>query len=331
VVVENNHLSVDQNHSRSEELVNCQGDSSCRTTVRDKYRQEYDKVQARITSCTGAEQCVAVAKELRALQSDYSARMSEIQEKARMQGLDSLTPAEVREWADLRGAMSNIDASRNLVLHRAQVTGGSEETTQEIVKIMGQTGIAASAGVAGGISKAGAKVINSDQSQQANADKGSKSEVAGKTNYPEGINFKIEQPKHLATLDGYSQKKGISGAHNADVFYKAASDNGVKIVSQTPGTVNGITHIKYQVPTKDRAGNFDGGYKKEILEKTVYDPKVFSDKRILELGQKAAANGYHDAIASGKREYMATADGVKFQVYLDQKTGTVTNFFPVTK
>ncbi|WP_448511213.1 hypothetical protein [Photorhabdus sp. MH8.4] len=40
---------------------------------------------------------VVVAKELRALQGDYSAWMSEIQEKARMQGLDSLTPAEVRE------------------------------------------------------------------------------------------------------------------------------------------------------------------------------------------------------------------------------------------
>ncbi|MER2373229.1 hemolysin BL-binding protein [Photorhabdus laumondii] len=157
MAVDNNHLSVEKNQSRSEELVNCQGDTSCRSAVRDKYRQEYDKVQERITTCSGADQCVAVAKELRALQGDYSARMSEIQEKARMQGLDSLTPAEVREWADLRGAMSNIDASRNLVLHRAQVTGGSEETTQEIVKIMGQTGIAASAGVAGGISKAGAK------------------------------------------------------------------------------------------------------------------------------------------------------------------------------
>ncbi len=33
-----------------------------------------------------------------------------------MQGLDSLTPAEVREWDDLRGAMLNIDASRNLVI-----------------------------------------------------------------------------------------------------------------------------------------------------------------------------------------------------------------------
>ncbi len=159
VVVDNNHLSVDQNRSRSEELVNCQRDSSCRATVRDKYRQEYDRVQARIATCSGADQCVAVAKELRALQGDYSARMSEIQEKARMQGLDSLTPAEVREWADLRGAMSNIDSSRNLVLHRAQVTGGSEETTQEIAKIMGQTGIAASAGVAGGINKTGAKGV----------------------------------------------------------------------------------------------------------------------------------------------------------------------------
>ncbi|WP_235525435.1 colicin D domain-containing protein [Photorhabdus heterorhabditis] len=176
--MDNNHLSVEKNQSRSEELVNCQGDSSCRSAVRDKYRQEYDKVQERITTCSGADQCVAVAKELRALQGDYSARISEIQEKARMQGLDSLTPAEVREWADLRGAMSNIDASRNLVLHRAQVTGSSEETTQEIVKIMGQTGIAASAGVAGGISKTGAKATHSDQGQKSNTDKGAQAETS---------------------------------------------------------------------------------------------------------------------------------------------------------
>ncbi|WP_262500017.1 hypothetical protein [Photorhabdus heterorhabditis] len=45
VVVDSNHLSVEQNQSRSEELVNCQGDTSCRSAVRDKYRQEYDKVQ----------------------------------------------------------------------------------------------------------------------------------------------------------------------------------------------------------------------------------------------------------------------------------------------
>ena len=147
--------------------------------------------------------------------------------------------------------------------------------------------------------------------------------------YPSGISFKINQPEHLAQLDGYSQKKGITGAHNADAFNKAVSDNGVKIITQEPG-VNGITHIKYQIPAKDRAGNIVG-YKNEVLEKTIYDPKIFSDEKILQLGQQAAAMGYKEAISSGNREYMATAGGIKFQVYLDQKTGIVTNFFPVTK
>ncbi|WP_325933648.1 CdiA family toxin C-terminal domain-containing protein [Leclercia adecarboxylata] len=119
------------------------------------------------------------------------------------------------------------------------------------------------------------------------------------------------------------------GAHNADAFNKAVADNGVKIISQEPSE-NGIIHIKYQIPAKDRAGNITG-YKNEILEKTIYDPKVYSDEKILQLGQQAAASGYKDAISSGNREYTATAGGVKFQVYLDQQTGTVTNFFPVTK
>ncbi|CNG82115.1 hemagglutinin/adhesin repeat-containing protein [Yersinia pseudotuberculosis] len=148
--------------------------------------------------------------------------------------------------------------------------------------------------------------------------------------YPERISFNINQKDHLATFDGFSQRKGISGTHNLDVFNQAASANGVKIVNQTPGPVDGITHIEYQIPAKDRAGNIVG-YKKETFEKTVYDPKVFTDEKMLDLGQQAAVNGYKAAVASGAREYTATAGGVKFQVFLDQKTGTVTNFFPVTK
>ncbi|MEQ4653856.1 CdiA family toxin C-terminal domain-containing protein [Providencia rettgeri] len=136
---------------------------------------------------------------------------------------------------------------------------------------------------------------------------------------------------HLSKADGFSQRRGISGGHNSDSFYRAASDNGVKILSETPTGINGITHITYQIPTKDRTGKFDGNYKQDVFEKTVYDPKIFSDTKILELGQRAAANGYSNAVASGKREYTATAGGVKFQVYLDPKTGTVTNFFPVGK
>ncbi|HFO8869744.1 TPA: contact-dependent inhibition toxin CdiA, partial [Escherichia coli] len=76
--------------------------------------------------------------------------------------------------------------------------------------------------------------------------------------YPSGIGFKINQPEHLAQLDGYSQKKGISGAHNADVFNKAVVDNGVKIISETPTGVRGITQVQYEIPTKDAAGNTTG-------------------------------------------------------------------------
>ncbi|WP_392558890.1 CdiA family toxin C-terminal domain-containing protein [Orbus mooreae] len=146
----------------------------------------------------------------------------------------------------------------------------------------------------------------------------------------DGISFNIEQPKHLATVEGFSQKSAISGGHNADAFYEAVQNNGVKIISETPTSVMGITEVKYQIPAYDRAGNVIG-YKEKLFTKTIYDPTILSDQEILYLGQQAATNGYKLAIASGAREYTASAGGMKFQVYLDPKTGTVTNFFPVTK
>ena len=147
---------------------------------------------------------------------------------------------------------------------------------------------------------------------------------------PDGISFNIDQPAHLSAVEKYTQQKGITGGHNADAFYSAANQNGVKIVSENPTGIPGVTEIKYQIPAKDRAGNITG-YKDKPLTKTIYDPKIVSDQKILELGQQAAANGYKSAIASGAREYTNSAGGISFRVYLDPKTGTVTNFFPVTK
>ncbi|EEZ1444354.1 contact-dependent inhibition toxin CdiA [Escherichia coli] len=149
--------------------------------------------------------------------------------------------------------------------------------------------------------------------------------------YPSGIGFKINQPEHLAQLDGYSQKKGISGAHNADVFNKAVVDNGVKIISETPTGVRGITQVQYEIPTKDAAGNTTGNYKgngAKPFEKTIYDPKIFTDEKMLQLGQEAAAIGYSNAIKNGLQAYDAKAGGVTFRVYIDQKTGVVSNFHP---
>ncbi|WP_181949596.1 CdiA family toxin C-terminal domain-containing protein, partial [Yersinia aleksiciae] len=145
--------------------------------------------------------------------------------------------------------------------------------------------------------------------------------------YPTGISFNISQKNHLAKFDGFTQKTGIKGAHNADEFYSAAVKNGVKIVSSTPSGINGITQVKYQVPAYDRAGNIVG-YKSTEYPKTIYSPKIFSDQKILDLGQQAASNGYNNAISKGLRQYDSAAGGVNFRIYIDQETGTVRNFHP---
>lgn len=155
--------------------------------------------------------------------------------------------------------------------------------------------------------------------------------ISKEITYEDGIHFALEQKNHLTTFDGITNK-GVYGTHNLNEFTQAASENGIKIISQTPSNVKGISEVVYQVPKKNREGNIiPGEFKDKPYVKTVYDPKVFSDQKMLDLGQQAASNGYKDAISQGRREYQSTAGGVKFQVYLDQETGRITNFFPVTE
>ncbi|WP_426161466.1 CdiA family toxin C-terminal domain-containing protein [Pseudoduganella sp. R-34] len=145
-------------------------------------------------------------------------------------------------------------------------------------------------------------------------------------------NFRDGIESHMTKFDGFSQAKGISGTHNLDEFMKAASNYDVKIVGQTQ-LAEGIAHIEYQIPKLDPAKNvmrdssgnvlYKGGF-----EKTVYDPRVYSDAQMAALGQQAAVNGYKAAMAAGKGQYSATAGGVQFQVYLDPKTGIVRNYHP---
>ncbi|PKQ72673.1 hypothetical protein AOX56_21865 [Aeromonas sobria] len=156
-----------------------------------------------------------------------------------------------------------------------------------------------------------------------------KGDVATVT-YPDGINIKINLPSHLSNVEKYTQQKGITGGHNADAFFSTASKNNVKILGEKQTETKGVIEVQYKIPSYDREGNVTG-YKDKVFTKTIYDPKIITDKKILDLGQQAASNGYKAAIAAGQREYTATAGGIKFQVYLDQKTGTVENFFPVAK
>lgn len=134
----------------------------------------------------------------------------------------------------------------------------------------------------------------------------------------------------MGSVVKYSQQKGITGGHNADAFYSTVSEKNVKIVGEMQTGTKGVTEVQYQIPAYDRAGNVTG-YKDKVFTKTIYDPKIITDRKILNLGQEAASKGYKAAIASGQREYTETAGGIRFQVYLDQKTGIVENFYPVAK
>jgi filamentous hemagglutinin len=95
----------------------------------------------------------------------------------------------------------------------------------------------------------------------------------------------------------------------------------------SPFCLAGITTVRYQIPSYDRAGNVIG-FKGKVFLKTVYDPKVFTDQKILDLGQQAAAGGYKDALSKELGQYESVAGGVTFRVYLDKATGAVTNFHP---
>ena len=149
--------------------------------------------------------------------------------------------------------------------------------------------------------------------------------------YPEGINFDTNQPNHLANLIGFKQQKGIKGAHNLNAFNQAVAQYNLKIVRKDKHpTIHGIYEIEYQVPKKNKLGQYTGDYRTPTkpLVKTVYDPNIISDAKILEWGQQAAAKGIDQAIANGKREFSETVNGIKFRVYIDDNTKEVKNFFP---
>ena len=143
--------------------------------------------------------------------------------------------------------------------------------------------------------------------------------------YPEGTNIDKELPKHLKGVDGVS-KKGVSGAHNLDTFNQVVANGDVLVVSRTEHpTIPGIYEIKYRARKNDGSGEF----RNRVWDKTVYDPAIHSDEKIVELGQRAISQGMEKAMTDGLSEFEATVDGLTFQIFLDPTTGFVRNVFPI--
>ncbi|AWH89378.1 hemagglutinin repeat-containing protein [Limnobaculum parvum] len=145
------------------------------------------------------------------------------------------------------------------------------------------------------------------------------------------LNYKANIAEHLANFDGFTQSRGIKGGHNANSFYDSVKQYGVQIVSETPTGTPGITTIEYRIPAKHPQTGEITHYKgdgSEPFKKTIYDPKIFTDQKMLTLGKQAAAKAYKDAMLSPKGIADATVGGVTFRVYVDKATGVVRNFHP---
>ena len=101
---------------------------------------------------------------------------------------------------------------------------------------------------------------------------------------------------HIKVVEKIS-RDGLSGGHLEIAFKNASLPNvgkRIEIVSETPKAgIEGVKDIQYKVLAEDAKGNVvQGQYIQKqgsdrIFIKTVYDPNVYSDKLMKELGAKA--------------------------------------------
>ncbi|WP_249022776.1 MULTISPECIES: hemolysin/hemagglutinin-like protein HecA precursor [Kluyvera] len=169
---------------------------------------------------------MAVAKEMKQWQAESSARSDELAAKARNEGMDSLTPAEKQEWVNLRGAQSNFDGSINTLIYRAQIFGGSEETTTELANIFGHAAIANAAGAAAGISKAG---------------KGSALPVPTATKTQNGHSYQ-SNPKHTPGQAGYNRNAGTEPSNSMNLLESSIVSGKKRYAIDSEGNIHQFTN-----------------------------------------------------------------------------------------
>ncbi|MEW9302482.1 two-partner secretion domain-containing protein [Pectobacterium atrosepticum] len=153
--VENNALSVQENKSRSQEMAQCQGSTTCENPIIDKYKKINAEQHESVVGCTGAKDCVDKANEVGKLQVDYANRANELLEKARVNG--GLSTEEQDELSILQVTTIQLEADRTAAIHNALSSGDSPEAKQLAINSLAQVAGTSAAGIAAGIGKKGIK------------------------------------------------------------------------------------------------------------------------------------------------------------------------------
>jgi filamentous hemagglutinin len=127
--------------------------------------------------------------------------------------------------------------------------------------------------------------------------------------------------KHLISgeVAGRKNQKVISGGHNSDNFYEVLNSNGGKVISNPTQVSKGIMDIKYQLPNG------------RVETKTVYDPKVYTDKQMAAMANEAASKAIVNYGVNGNKIQHVIVNGITFRVPISSYKGTnyVPSAFPI--
>ena len=127
--------------------------------------------------------------------------------------------------------------------------------------------------------------------------------------------------KHLISgeVAGRKNQKVISGGHNSDNFYDVLNSNGGKVIGTPTQVSKGIFDIKYQLPNGS------------VETKTVYDPKVYSDKKMAAMANEAASKAIVNYGVNGNKIQHVIVNGITFRVPISSYKGTnyVPSAFPI--
>ena len=131
--------------------------------------------------------------------------------------------------------------------------------------------------------------------------------------------------------------KGIIGGHNFNEFKKVLTNAGFNVddcilnIKEHLG-VKGIYELEYRIPAKQYGGTGEleiipNQYKNIKFPKTVYDPSIISETQMIKWGKEAMESG----TITGRNIYGFSSNGIRFEGYIDEVTGEITNFYPVVE
>ncbi len=138
--------------------------------------------------------------------------------------------------------------------------------------------------------------------------------------------------EHNTQIGTCNSAGSIGGSHNINSFNQALDKSGSALIGEPiiDSKYPGLKTYNYQAPGVDRAGKPDGSYK-NVQQKTVYDPKIISDQKMVDMQMQAVKKGAELLLPMPirNRTVDVNIEGYVFTVTRDKNTGKILNAFPV--